>query len=298
MVSACRHAEPPPAPPKVIRLATSFGPFTRRLAGEYRKVFPEFEIQEVSTPDSDAAVHAIDEGRADFGLAYADAVFAAYSSPRAMRRSPIRGVSLLEPLPAYFIVRADSGIRHASEIRGHRVGIPGSPANLSSWTLGSLVLSALGVEPAFVTKLPTQGLVGALTSGSIDVILLSGWLPSTTAALKDVLPRIRVLSVEGPAIEQLRREYPFIRSVTTPLVLYPGQPAPVVTVGMDVLVICRSDLDEGLVHAVTRELFLVYSRVSDVEATLRFLKLDEAPATPIPLHPGAARYFRERELSR
>jgi TRAP-type uncharacterized transport system substrate-binding protein len=31
---------------------------------------------------------------------------------------------------------------------------------------------------------------------------------------------------------------------------------------------------------------------------LRLVDLQQAPATPIPLHPGAARYYRERELAR
>ena len=43
----------------------------------------------------------------------------------------------------------------------------------------------------------------------------------------------------------------------------------------------------------TKEMFLAYPSLSNVEATLRFLNLDEAAGTPIPLHPGAARYYRE-----
>jgi TRAP-type uncharacterized transport system substrate-binding protein len=35
-----------------------------------------------------------------------------------------------------------------------------------------------------------------------------------------------------------------------------------------------------------------------LQDALRFMDLDQAPATPIPLHEGAARYYRERELMR
>jgi TRAP-type uncharacterized transport system substrate-binding protein len=64
------------------------------------------------------------------------------------------------------------------------------------------------------------------------------------------------------------------------------------------VIVCRRDLDERLAYRLTEQLFAVFPRLATVEATLRFLNVDEAPATPIPLHPGAARYFRERELSR
>ena len=58
------------------------------------------------------------------------------------------------------------------------------------------------------------------------------------------------------------------------------------------LIVCRRDLDEQTVYRLTEQLFNVFPRLARVEATLRFLNLDEAPATPIPLHKGAARYFR------
>jgi TRAP-type uncharacterized transport system substrate-binding protein len=64
------------------------------------------------------------------------------------------------------------------------------------------------------------------------------------------------------------------------------------------LIVCRRDLDEQVVNDLTEQLFAVFPRLARIEATLRFLNLEEAPATPIPLHPGAARYYRERELSR
>ena len=64
------------------------------------------------------------------------------------------------------------------------------------------------------------------------------------------------------------------------------------------LVVCRRDLDESVVHDLTQQLFKTFPRLSGAEASLRFLNLDEAPASPVPLHPGAARYFRESELSR
>jgi TRAP transporter TAXI family solute receptor len=257
------------------------------------------DVQMVNGTDSSDAVQAIEQDRADLGLAYADAVFSSYSAPEGGGKSShLRGVSLLEPLPLYFLARTSSGIRQASDIRGHRLAMVGSGA-LVSWTLGGLVLDALGVDTSTVTGLPSREAVQtALTDGTVDAVLLSGWRPSTAAVFGELRASVAVVPVDGKPIDQLRREYPFIRSVTVPLVLYPGQPRPVVTVGMDVLVICRSDLDEALVHDAIKELFVVYPRLSGVEATLRFLKLDEAPATPIPLHPGAARYFRERELSR
>jgi TRAP-type uncharacterized transport system substrate-binding protein len=38
------------------------------------------------------------------------------------------------------------------------------------------------------------------------------------------------------------------------------------------------------------------SELAKIQPFLRTTNFKEAPATPIPLHPGAARFYREREL--
>ena len=60
----------------------------------------------------------------------------------------------------------------------------------------------------------------------------------------------------------------------------------------------RRDLDETLVYDLTRRFFEALPSLSSSQGALRFMDLDQAPATPIPLHDGAARFYRERELLR
>jgi hypothetical protein len=98
----------------------------------------------------------------------------------------------------------------------------------------------------------------------------------------------------GPAIERLRHDYPFFRSAIVPGGVYRGHPAAVPTIGVDNVLLCRSGLEEALVHDLTRQFFSALPSLS----MLSFMDLDQSPATPIPLHEGAARYYREWELSR
>ena len=75
--------------------------------------------------------------------------------------------------------------------------------------------------------------------------------------------------------------------------IYPGQNAPVHTIGVDLLMVCRADLDNDLVYELTRAYF-----EQDLENVRNDTDPQRAPAVVIPLHPGAARYYREREMSR
>lgn len=64
------------------------------------------------------------------------------------------------------------------------------------------------------------------------------------------------------------------------------------------MLLCRSGLDEELVYRLTKQLFAALPGLSVEESSLRTMDLEEAPATPVPLHEGAARYYREWELFR
>jgi TRAP-type uncharacterized transport system substrate-binding protein len=70
------------------------------------------------------------------------------------------------------------------------------------------------------------------------------------------------------------------------------------TVGIDTIIACRAGLDETLVYTLTKTFFDVLPELAVRLDALRRMDLARAPATPIPLHDGAARYYRERELFR
>ena len=107
----------------------------------------------------------------------------------------------------------------------------------------------------------------------------------------------RLIPIVGPSVDTLRREYPFLKLTLIPPGMYPNAREAVRTIGVDTLLICRGDMDEGLVYEVTKEFF--DGLVSGSERpSLGSVELDQASATSIPLHDGAARYYRQRELQR
>ena len=281
-------------------MATAFAPLSTRLTEEYRRTLPGLDIREHQALSSNQVLRLIQDNQIDFGVALADDAYRAYfgkgtGAPQA--DSQVRAISLLQPLPMYLLVRAGSGIQTVSDLKGRVVAV--GPQNTSSWTLGTLVLKAFNVEPVTVKSVSSRDAAAqGLKDGTLDAIVLPGYVypdEMTEGAIRD---GAYLVPIEGPPVEQLRRDAPFVRVVMIPRDIYPGQDRIIPTVGIDMVIVCRRDLDEQVAYQLTEQLFNVFPRLARIEATLRFLNLDEAPATPIPLHPGAARYFRERELSR
>jgi TRAP-type uncharacterized transport system substrate-binding protein len=61
--------------------------------------------------------------------------------------------------------------------------------------------------------------------------------------------------------------------------------------------VCLRDVPDDIVYEFTKSFFDLLPTLSS-ELGLRFTDADSAPATPVPLHPGATRYYREREMMR
>ena len=135
---------------------------------------------------------------------------------------------------------------------------------------------------------------------SLDAALFVGSITAT--GLKTLLVDlnqtvgIRVLEVNRETINVLRAHYPFITPTTVAAGDIPGEPNEIHTFGVENALICRRDLAEDLVYRLTAGLFEADERNAQRMTDARRIDLEQAPATPIPLHAGAARYYREREV--
>jgi TRAP transporter TAXI family solute receptor len=165
--------------------------------------------------------------------------------------------------------------------------------------IAELLLRTAGISDARLAPTNSRAAASAgLSAGTLDAGFFPGYVYPDDEVFAAIKAGAYLLPIEGPIVASLRQENPFIRVVTIPPNIYPGQTRLVPTIGIEMVVICRQGLSEQIVHDATVQLFEVYPRLASVEASLRFLNLDNAPATPIPLHPGAARYYRELQLSR
>jgi hypothetical protein len=208
----------------------------------------------------------------------------------------LRGLSVLQLTPVQLVVRTASGIRGVPDLVGRSLVV--GPAGSGVPSTAALVLRAFGVAPARVRTIavPFKEGTSLLRRGAVDAMFLNATYPAE--GVRDAISAgAHLMSIDGPPVEALRREYPFFRLARIPADTYANQPDAVYTIGTDVLMVCRDDLEEGTAYELTKQFFDTLSRLPPPDS-LRLMNLDSAAATPIPLHPGAARYFRERELFR
>jgi len=299
--AACSSGAAAPRPQPLTLSSGIAADFTNDLIRRFNRSLPQTHVELQSAAGGVVVVSAVDGGQAQLGLAQSDVVYLAYRRGIEKNLYPhknLRAIAVLWVNTFYVLVRNDSSYRSIDDLKGRKVGVirPGTSGEFST----RIVLKAHNMSYADVEAVfePTDTLMPMLGKGEIDAVFSANPLMLAAArALSETVP-LRQLPIGRAVINQLRGSYPFLRPVTVAANQLPGQNQPIETLGAEWLLVCRSDLSEDLVYQLTRAFFEQLPAMAHDHGEAALIDPEQAPAAPIPLHAGAARYYREREILR
>ena len=291
----------PAASPLTIRVSTgaqsgSFRPLSERLVKGYAQLMPDLRVEVVNTPGSLGNLQELQDGTIDVGLAQAGLAHMAYNGRLGNSGRPftnIRGIAVLNSSPVHLLVGPRSTARSVDDLKGRRVSIGRDGAAVTS----QLVVRAFFPDGQMHEIEGIGRTTAMLLDNTLDGAFAVSSLPSEEA-WRHTKAGARLLEIRGPAADRLRTAYPFFRSDIIPAGTYPGQNEPVHTISVDVVLLARAGLDPAIVRRLTHGFFRMLPQLSQELPFLKRMDPERAPATPVPLHPGAVLYYRERELSR
>jgi TRAP transporter TAXI family solute receptor len=252
----------------------------------------DFDLQ--ATNGSLVVAADVQTGAGDIGLAQADVAYQAYRKGTAVHPYPhtnLRGIALAGVNRLFVFVRRDSDLRRIQDLRGHRVTI--APDVTAGALLSREVLEAYGLSLSDVTvsKYQPRAMGEAFEREHLDAMILVGNFEPKTITAPISTHELRMLPVDGEGLTRLRAKYLFLTPTVVSASELPDLHEDIPTIGVYSLYICRQDLPEEIVYEFIKH----FPKQSGSTSSLA-LDPDSAPATPIPLHPGAARYYRELQL--
>ncbi|BFV58962.1 TAXI family TRAP transporter solute-binding subunit [Kitasatospora sp. CMC57] len=285
-----------PSPRGVLRLAAGpeggpYQTFGRRLAEEVTLAHPGLTVEVLSTAASVRNLRLIGEGGAELGLTLADSAADAVAGGGGFARPvPVAAIARLYLNYLHLVVPSDRPASTVGELAGRRYSL--GAAESGTAVVAERVLNAAGLSTAGAQLLGPAESVAALRAGELDAFFWSGGVP--TRAITELAERLPVRLVPLAAqAAALRTTYgPVYEDVSIPLGAY-RQPGPTPTVGTPSYLVCAAGLDPEIVRAVTEVLFRRRDHLQTPDAPGG--RLDERYAIgtgTVPLHPGAARYYR------
>lgn len=257
-----------------------------------------------STAGSVFNINAVLAGELDFGICQSDRQYQAFHGraewSEAGRREQLRAVCSLHPEAVYLVAAEDAGIRTLDDLRGKvvNIGNPGSGQRGNALD----VLAAAGIdvdndiqaEAYKASEAPQE-----LQNGRIDAFFytVGHGAGAIRQAVAGQARRVRFVPIVG--MERLLAERPYYGETVIPLEPYPqaANDQPVPTIGLLSTVVTSEAVDEELVYQFTRSLFENLDEFKQaVPAMAELTPEGMLRGLSAPIHPGAARYYREAGL--
>jgi TRAP transporter TAXI family solute receptor len=274
--------------------------FARGLVEHYNQTVPFVHVtSKIERGGAPAIVADLRSGSGQIGIVQqADAVYLAYR--HGVEGDPVpyvnlRGVAVMWRNILTVVVQRGGHYRTLTDLKGKRVGI--FPAGTATEFLSRALLRVYGMTYADV-----QPVFDANTAMLIEQDQLDAAIFVTPAAPDPVLEALRpdghlsLLPIPRSVIGELLRTQPFLHPAVIPGSGGSGGNGNLETVGIDALLVCRDDLADEVVYQFTKEFFAALPELAKSNSEAANIDIETAPATPIPLHTGAARYYREREV--
>ncbi|WP_172294682.1 TAXI family TRAP transporter solute-binding subunit [Pseudoruegeria sp. HB172150] len=236
-------------------------------------------------------------GDADLGIGLADTVQQAQTGTgrfEGQQLEMIRGLASLYANMVQIVTLEGSGISSLSDLSGKRVsiGAPGSGTEVNAEAI--LTANGISYDDIDEQRLNFNETADALANGDIDAGFWSVGAPTSSILNLATTNDIVIIELTADEIAASREATPIFAETTLAGGTYEGVDDDIAVLGVPNVLAVSSEMSDDLAYAITKAMFENIDELKAVhpaanETTIEFTM----GATPIPLHPGAIRYYEE-----
>ena len=215
----------------------------------------------------------------------------------------LRSISMLWVNVEHFVVSKEMAKTGTVDDLAEFGGAPFSIGARNSGTEGSgrAIMDGLGIDPDEVFEVVYMGYTPtaeALQNGTIKGANIPGGVP--VSAVSQAFASTDDLTILGFTEEQIARansEFELWPAYEIPADTYPGQSEAVTTIAQPNFLAVRDDIPEEDVYLITKTMYENLPFLQNIHAATNDMALEKALAgLPIPLHPGALRFYEEQGI--
>ncbi len=244
-------------------------------------------------------LNLLQQGRGEIAFALGDSVKLAWDGDaEAGFKAPLdklRGIAAIYPNYIQIMASKESGITTVADLKGKSlsVGAPKSGTELNA----RAILAAAGMSYDDLGKteyLPFAESVELMKNRQLDATLQSAGLG--VSSFKDLATSLDVQMVAVPEEIAGKLGAPYI-AATVPAGTYQGQDSDVPTVAVVNFLVTHSEVSDETAYQMTKQLFENLPALVAAHKAAEQIRIEDAlKGMPVPLHPGAERYYKEKGL--
>jgi TRAP transporter TAXI family solute receptor len=271
------------------------------MANVLSKHVPGMQATAEVTGGSVANLQLIGTGKPYIALTMTDAALDAYKGEDKFKakKVPVRTLMVMYPNRMHVVTVEGTGVNKFEDIKGKRVstGSPGSATEVMAFR----VIEAAGLDKDRDMRRERLGVsesVNALKDRKIEAFFWVGGLP--TAAVTDLgaTPGVKIKMIDhAHLVPAMNKKYGnlYVEDVI-PKATYPGMNGDNRQATVMNILVSHENLSDQAAYDIVKTIFEKRAELIAVHKEAENFKLEnqKQAATPIPFHPGAVRYFKER----
>jgi len=267
------------------------------LSQVYGKAIPNAKATAQVTKASAENLNLLQAGRGELAFTLGDALSDAWQGNEEAgfktKLDKLRGLSATYNNYIQIVASADSGIRTLADLKGKRVSV--GAARSGNELNARAVFKAAGLSYADLAKteyLPFGESVELIKNRQLDATLQSAGLG--VASIRDLATSVKIVVVAVPADVVAKVGDPAYQPTVIPAGTYEGQSADVPTAAIPNFLVTHSGVSDELAYQMTKSLYENLDTMYAAHNAAKAIKRENAvKGMPVPLHPGAERYYRE-----
>jgi TRAP transporter TAXI family solute receptor len=301
-VTAAIAAAPAQADTKFINILTGgqsgvYYPLGVALSQIYNKYIPDAKSTAQVSKASAENMNLLQAGRGELAFALADTVSDAYTgNAEAGFKAPLknlRGMTATYNNYIQIVANAESGIKTLADLKGKRISV--GAARSGTELNARAVLKAAGLSYDDFDKveyLPFGESVELMKNRQLDVTLQSAGLG--VSSIRDLATSVKIAVVPIPADVVAKINNPAYQPAVIPADTYDGMTGDVATVAVPNFLITSKDVPDDLVYQMTKVFYEQLDTLKSTHNSAKSIELANAlKGMPVPVHPGAERYYKE-----
>ncbi|GJE03262.1 TAXI family TRAP transporter solute-binding subunit [Methylobacterium isbiliense] len=306
VMGAILAAGPAAAQQKTLAIGTGgtggvYYPLGGAIANVLTKHLPGVQATAEVTGGSVDNLKLIGSGQSEVGFSMADAALDAAQGQDKFKsgKLPVRTLMVLYPNRMHVVTVEGTGIDKMADLKGKRVstGSPGSATEVMAFR----VIEAAGLDKDKDLKrerLSVAESVNALKDRKIDAFFWVGGIP--TAAVTDLAatPGVKMKLLDhSDLVEKMNAKYGKLYAAgTIPAGTYPGSDKSSANADVWNLLVTSDKMSENDAYQIVKTLVEKQAELVAVHKEAQGFSLDNQTIdrSPIPFHPGALKYFKER----
>lgn len=269
------------------------------LSKIYGEKIEGVRTQVQATKASVENLNLLQQGRGELAFALGDSVKLAWEGDaEAGFKAPLdklRGIAAIYPNYIQIMASKESGIKTLADFKGKGLSVGAAKSGTELNARAILAAAKMSYDDLGKTEyLPFAESVELMKNRQLDATLQSAGLG--VSSFKDLATSVDVQMVTIPEEIAAKLGAPYI-AATVPAGTYKGQDSDVQTVAVVNFLITHSEVSDETAYQMTKQLFANLPALEAAHKAAAKIRIGEAlKGMPVPLHPGAERYYKEEGL--